>query len=117
MSKVNKTEGKPPADKNKAPTISMSRVYEVIRRPIVSEKTTRISEQGQHAFEVSIDATKPEIKIAIETLFKARVLAVNTLRVKGKVKRFKGREGRRKEIKKAYVTLHRDDNIDIMAGI
>lgn len=117
MTQSKKTAVKTSFVKKFVPKLTMSRVYEIIRRPIVSEKTTQISERGQHAFEVSIDATKPEIKVAIETLFKARVLAVNTLRVKGKVKRFKGREGRRKDMKKAYVTLHADDNIDIMAGI
>lgn len=117
MSPMKKTKEKVPQTKNHLPELSLSRVYEIIRRPIVSEKTTGLSEMNQQVFEVSLDATKPEIKVAIETLFKVRVQAVNTLRVKGKTKRFRGREGKRKDIKKAYVTLHKDDNIDIMAGI
>lgn len=96
---------------------SRSRMYEIIRRPLVSEKTTMMTENNQHAFEVSLDATKGEIKNAIEGLFKVKVTAVNTLRVKGKTKRFRGVEGKRREVKKAYVTLHSGSTLDVMAGI
>ena len=101
----------------KKKTISPSRMYEIIRRPLVSEKTTSLTEKNQHGFEVSLDATKPEIRAAIEGLFKVKVLAVNTLRVKGKTKRFRGIEGKRSEFKKAYVTLDSGSTLDVMAGI
>lgn len=96
---------------------SKSRMYEIIRRPLVSEKTTMMTENNQHAFEVSLDATKGEIKNAVEGLFKVKVTAVNTLRVKGKTKRFRGIEGKRSEFKKAYVTLQSGSTMDVMAGI
>lgn len=102
---------------SKKKLISPSRMYEIIRRPLVSEKTTLLTEKNQHAFEVSLNATKPEIREAIENLFKVKVVAVNTLRVKGKTKRFKGTEGKRSDIKKAYVTLDTGSTLDVMAGI
>ena len=97
--------------------LSGERTYEVVRRPLVTEKSTLGGEHGQIAFEVAIDATKPEIKAAIETLFKVKVKAVNTLRQNGKVKRFRGHVGRRGDVKKAYVTLEEGHNIDVTTGI
>ncbi|MDX1711181.1 MAG: 50S ribosomal protein L23 [Rhodovibrionaceae bacterium] len=97
--------------------ISSERKYELVRRPVVTEKSTLASEHNQIAFEVPLDASKPEIKAAIEDLFKVKVKAVNTLRTKGKVKRFRGIKGRRSDVKKAYVTLEEGHNIDVTTGI
>ena len=98
-------------------TISRERLYELVRRPVVTEKSTLGSEHHQVAFEVPLDARKPEIKAAIEGLFKVKVTAVNTLRQKGKSKRFRGRLGTRSDVKKAYVTLAEGHSIDVTTGI
>ncbi len=98
-------------------TVSNERLYEVIRRPLVTEKSTLGSEYNQVTFEVPVDATKPEIKIAVEGLFSVKVKAVNTVLQKGKVKRFRGRLGKRATIKKAYVTLEEGHSIDVTTGI
>jgi large subunit ribosomal protein L23 len=98
-------------------TISRERLYELVRRPVVTEKSTLGSERNQVAFEVPLDARKPEIKAAIEGLFKVKVTAVNTLRQKGKSKRFRGRLGTRSDVKKAYVTLAEGHSIDVTTGI
>jgi len=92
-------------------------MYEVIRRPLVTEKSTMASEHNQVAFEVAVDATKIEIKAALEALFKVKVKAVNTLNQKGKVKRFRGRPGKRSDVKKAIVTLVEGQTIDVTTGI
>jgi large subunit ribosomal protein L23 len=94
-----------------------ARHYDAIVSPIITEKSTIVSEHNQVIFEVAINATKPEIKEAIETLFKVSVTAVNTMRVKGKTKRFRGIAGRRKDVKKAVVTLKDGDTIDISTGL
>jgi large subunit ribosomal protein L23 len=91
--------------------------YDVIRKPVITEKSTLASENGAVVFEVSIDAAKPQIKEAIETLFGVKVKAVNTTITKGKVKRFRGRTGRRKDVKKAYVTLEEGNTIDVTTGL
>ncbi|MFQ5467133.1 MAG: 50S ribosomal protein L23 [Kiloniellaceae bacterium] len=96
---------------------SRERVFEVIRRPVVTEKSTLASEHNQVVFEVPLDATKPEIKYAVEGLFKVKVKAVNTIRQKGKSKRFRGRLGQRPDRKKAYVTLEEGHSIDVTTGI
>ena len=93
------------------------RMYDIILAPVITEKSTRISEQGQVVFRVRGDATKPEIKQAIESLFNVKVEAVNTLNVKGKVKRFRGTVGRRSDFKKAIVTLAEGQSIDVTTGI
>ena len=98
-------------------TLSAERAYEVLRAPIVTEKSTRGSEFGQVTFEVAITATKPEIKLAVERLFDVKVRAVNTLLVKGKTKRFRGRPGKRSDYKKAVVTLAEGQSIDLVAGV
>jgi large subunit ribosomal protein L23 len=98
-------------------TVGVERAYEVIRRPLITEKATRVSEHNQVAFIVALDASKPEIKAAVETLFKVKVEAVNTLRQKGKTKRFRGRPGRRPDIKKAFVTLAEGHSIDVTTGL
>jgi len=97
--------------------VSSQRLYEVIRAPLVTEKSTLASEHNQVVFRVPLDATKPEIKTAVEDLFKVKVKAINTLRQKGKTKRFRGRPGKRSDIKKAYVTLEEGHNIDVTTGI
>ena len=91
--------------------------YDVIRSPVVTEKSTNASDHGQMVFDVAIDATKPEIKAAVEALFSVKVKAVNTLVRKGKVKRFRNRLGVRKDVKKAIVTLADGQTIDISTGI
>jgi large subunit ribosomal protein L23 len=91
--------------------------YDVIRRPIITEKATMASEANAVVFEVAMDAKKPEIKEAVESLFGVKVRAVNTTITKGKVKRFRGVLGRRKDVKKAYVTLEEGNTIDVTTGL
>ncbi len=103
--------------KNEKTTVSKERMYEVIRRPVVTEKSTLGSEHNQVTFVVPLDASKPEIKAAVEELFKVKVKAVNTLRQKGKVKRFRGQLGKRSDTKKAFVTLDEGHSIDVSTGV
>ena len=91
--------------------------YDIIRSPVVTEKSTMASEHNQVVFDVAIDATKPAIKEAVEALFSVKVTAVNTLVRKGKVKRFRNRLGTRNDVKKAIVTLADGQSIDIGAGV
>lgn len=97
--------------------MNKERMHDIIRGPVVTEKSTRGAEHKQVTFRVAMDATKREIKEAIEGLFKVNVQHVNTLRMRGKVKRFRGRIGRRAAYKKAVVTLAAGQSIDVMAGI
>jgi large subunit ribosomal protein L23 len=97
--------------------VSQERMYELIRSPIVTEKSTMGSQHNQVTFRVPLDASKPEIRAAVEGLFKVKVAAVNTLRVKGKVKRFRGTVGKRPDRKKAIVTLSEGSSIDVTTGI
>jgi large subunit ribosomal protein L23 len=92
-------------------------MYEIIRTPVVTEKSTLLNEKNQVVFRVAIDASKPEIKAAIEGLFSVKVEAVNTLVHKGKTKRFKGRPGVRSDVKKAYVQLAPGQSIDLTTGL
>lgn len=94
-----------------------ARHYDSIVAPVITEKSTILSENNQVVFEVAITATKPEIKDAIESLFSVTVVAVNTIKTKGKTKRFRGIAGRRKDVKKAVVTLKDGDTIDIATGL
>ena len=98
-------------------TPSRERIYEILRAPVVTEKSTLGSEHNQVTFRVPLDARKPEIKAAVESLFRVKVKAVNTLKSKGKVKRFRGQPGRRSDTKKAYVTLEEGHTIDVTTGI
>jgi large subunit ribosomal protein L23 len=91
--------------------------YDVIRRPVITEKATMASENGAVVFEVDIAANKPAIKEAVESLFGVKVKAVNTVLTKGKQKRFKGIKGRRNDVKKAYVTLEEGNTIDVTTGL
>ena len=92
-------------------------LYDVIRAPLVTEKSTMVSESNQIMFKVAMSATKPEIKEAIERLFNVKVVAVNTLVRKGKTKRFKGVKGQQSDFKKAIVTLEEGQAIDITARL
>ena len=94
-----------------------AKLYDVIRKPIITEKATMASEAGAVVFEVSMDANKPQIKEAVESLFGVKVKAVNTSITKGKTKRFRGKPGVRKDVKKAYVTLEEGNTIDVSTGL
>lgn len=98
-------------------TLSGQRKFEVIRRPWITEKATLLSAYNQVTFVVAPDASKPEIKAAVEELFKVKVKGVNTICQKGKVKRFRGRKGTRVDTKKAIVTLAEGHSIDITTGV
>ncbi|WP_324755128.1 50S ribosomal protein L23 [Roseovarius sp. Pro17] len=91
--------------------------YDVIRKPVVTEKATMASENGAVVFEVAIGSNKPQIKEAVEALFGVKVKAVNTTITKGKSKRFRGRLGKRADVKKAYVTLEEGNTIDVTTGL
>ena len=93
------------------------RHYDVIVSPAITEKSTMASEQNQVVFNVAKKATKPEIKAAVESLFGVKVMAVNTLLRKGKVKRFRGTIGRQNDVKKAIVTLADGQSIDVSTGL
>ena len=94
--------------------LSKAAAYDTILRPIITEKATMANENGQITFAVSITATKPEIKAAVEMLFDVKVTAVNTILQKGKTKIWRGRPGRRSDTKKAMVTLAEGQTIDLM---
>lgn len=100
-----------------AKTQARSRHYDSILNPVITEKSTLLSEDGKVVFRVPLTATKTEIAEAVETLFKVKVTAVNTLRLKGKTKRFRGRVGQRSDMKKAIVTLAEGDAIDVTTGL
>jgi len=91
--------------------------YDVILSPVITEKSTAASEFNQVVFKVPLTATKPEIKAAVEKLFQVKVTAVNTIRTEGKTKRFRGRLGKRSDVKKAVVTLAEGQSIDVTTGI
>ena len=93
------------------------RHYDIIVSPVITEKATIASDRNQVVFNVAIDATKPQIKEAVEGLFSVKVKAVNTLVRKGKVKRFRNVKGVRNDVKKAIVTLVDGQSIDISTGV
>jgi len=93
------------------------RHYDVIRTPAITEKSTLVSENNQVVFNVAKDASKPEIKAAVEALFNVKVKAVNTLVRKGKVKRFKTTIGKQQDVKKAVVTLVEGQTLDVTTGL
>lgn len=97
--------------------LGRERLYTLIKSPVLTEKSNAGSERNKVTLNVELKATKPEIKMAVEELFKVQVKAVNTLRVKGKTKRFKGILGQRNERKKAIVTLVEGSSIDIASGL
>jgi large subunit ribosomal protein L23 len=96
-------------------SMSDAKLYSVIRAPRVSEKTVRGQENNQYAFEVATDATKADIKIAVEKIFDVKVESVNVVNVKGKNKAFRFRQGRRGDWRKAYVKLAEGQSIDVTA--
>jgi large subunit ribosomal protein L23 len=97
--------------------MSAHSAYDVIIAPVITEKATAVSESNQVVFKVRRDATKPEIKAAIEQLFGVKVLAVNTILRKGKTKTFRGVKGKQQDVKKAIVRLAEGDKIDVTTRI
>ena len=93
------------------------RHYDTILAPVITEKATYLSDQNKVVFRVAKDATKAEIADAIQELFKVQVVKVNTLVGKGKTKRWRGRPGRRNDVKKAIVTLAEGQSIDVATGL
>jgi large subunit ribosomal protein L23 len=91
--------------------------YDVILSPVITEKSTRLSETNQVVFRVAKGATKPEIAKAVEALFKVKVKAVNTIRTKGKMKAFRGRRFQKSDVRKAIVTLAEGYQIDVTTGL
>ncbi|VVT12432.1 50S ribosomal protein L23 [Erythrobacter sp. EC-HK427] len=94
-----------------------ARHYDVVLAPHITEKATLLSENNAVVFKVAGDATKPQIKEAVEAIFDVSVTGVNTLNVKGKTKRWKGKPYKRNDLKKAIVTLKDGDSIDVTSGI
>ena len=105
------------ARREKPVSVSSIEAYDIVLAPLVTEKSTMGSENNQITFRVPLSATKPQIKAAIEHLFKVKINAVNTLRQKGKVKRFRGKLGKRPDYKKAIVSLADGEMIDVTTGI
>jgi len=103
--------------KTRVVKLTQAQMYAIVRSPIITEKATQMSAHRQVAFRVPLNATKPEIKAAVEGLFKVKVTAVNTLRQEGKVKAFRGRIGQRSDFKKAMVTLAEGQTIDVTTGV
>jgi large subunit ribosomal protein L23 len=97
--------------------LSKARAYDIVRSPVITEKATLGSDHNQVTFRVPLDASKPEIKAAIESVFNVKVKAVNTLRQLGKTKRFRGRIGKRNDTKKAIVSLAEGQSIDVTTGV
>jgi len=91
--------------------------YDIIKKPIITEKATMASEANAVVFHVAMDASKPMIKEAVEAVFNVKVKAVNTTITKGKAKKFRGRPGVRSDKKKAYVTLEAGNTIDVSTGL
>ena len=97
--------------------LTRQQMYDIVRGPVITEKATNVSEHNQVIFRVPLTATKREVKAAVEGLFRVNVTAVNTIRVMGKLKRVRGRPGRRADYKKAIVTLGEGQRIDVTTGI
>ncbi|WP_019014636.1 50S ribosomal protein L23 [Elioraea tepidiphila] len=97
--------------------ISPERMYQVVLSPVITEKATALTAANQVVFRVPLDATKPEIRAAVEGLFNVKVQAVNTIVMKGKTKRFRGRPGQRSDWKKAMVRLAPGFSIDLTTGL
>ena len=116
MTKAKETKTKRKATKEKQRPPS-EKSYGILLSPVITEKATLGSEHNQITFRVPVKATKPEIKDAVEKLFDVKVVAVNTLRQRGKTKRFKGQIGKRAAYKKAMVTLAEGEAVDVTTGI
>ncbi|TET18003.1 MAG: 50S ribosomal protein L23 [Dehalococcoidia bacterium] len=91
--------------------------YEVLRRPLITEKNTELQAQGKYAFEVAREANKPQIKQAVEKAFKVKVTAVNVVTVPGKTRRVGRRQVLTQPSKKAIVTLQSGDKIEFFEGV
>jgi large subunit ribosomal protein L23 len=100
-----------------APALTREEMYSIVRSPVITEKSTMGSEHNQVTFRVALDADKRSVKVAVESLFKVKVKAINTILVKGKTKRFRGRPGQRSDYKKAIVTLAEGSKIDVTTGV
>jgi large subunit ribosomal protein L23 len=103
--------------KRETPTLTREEMYALVRSPLITEKATMMSEHNQVAFRVPLEADKRSVKVAVETLFKVKVTAVNTLRSRGKNKMSRGRPGKRSDTKKAIVTLAEGSKIDVTTGV
>ncbi len=103
--------------KQNQPQMSREKALSILLRPVITEKATRCSEFNQVCFYVPLSAGKPEIKAAVETAFKVKVVGINTVRIKGKTKMFRGRPGSRSDRKKAIVRLSEGQSIDLASGI
>lgn len=101
----------------KSNVVDLNKSYQIILKPLVTEKATKLSEFNKVVFAVALKSNKIEIKNAIEKLFSVKVKSVNTVSVKGKMKRFKGVLGKKNNLKKAIVTLEEGNSIDITAGV
>ena len=99
------------------PKMSREHMYGVLLSPVITEKSTLGSEHNQVTFRVPLTASKPEIKAAVESLFEVKVKAINTIRQNGKVKRVRGRVGKRSDYKKAIVSLAEGHSIDVTTGL
>ncbi len=103
--------------KKKGKATAADWMYQVILSPVITEKAALGSEHGQVTFRVPLDATKPQIRKAVEGIFGVKVEKVNTLRQKGKTKRFRGYTGFRSDTKKAMITLAEGQTIDVTTGV
>jgi len=103
--------------KSKKTNSITAKMYDTLDRPVITEKSMLASEAGKVTFRVPLEATKEEVKSAVEAIFNVKVTAVNTIRQAGKSKRFKGKLGQRSDFKKALVTLAEGQNIDVTTGI
>ena len=97
--------------------LTREQMYDLVRAPVITEKSTMGSEHNQVTFRVPLTANKRELKAAVEGLFNVKVKAVNTIRVKGKTKRFRGTPGQRSDYKKAIITLVEGSKIDVTTGV
>lgn len=113
-----KTESKAKASTKKASKggLAQARLYDVIVRPVVTEKSTVLAEQNKVVFKISPTATKNDVKKAVESIFNVTVTKVNTINIDGKTKRFRGQPGQRSDLRKAVVTLAAGQSIDFAAG-
>ena len=113
---ANKKAAAKSAAPKKASILATARLYDVIVRPVVTEKSTAASEQNNVTFRIAPNATKTDVKAAVEAIFKVSVKKVNTVNVEGKAKKFKGKDGQRSDFRKAIVTLAAGQTIDFAAG-
>lgn len=113
VAKAPKTESTAKAASDKKKVTVTARTYDVLRRPILSEKSAKLSETGALAFEVAADATKKDVANAVKAIYNVTPEKINILNVKGKIKNFRQRTGTQKAVKKAYITLKEGDKIEL----